>query len=106
MLVRVEPAEAQDALQGVDVGGEIEGVGDDLRPAAFRPIESADQGVDVDRGRARHDDLVGGGADERRAAGPEALGQVEPGRIGLEPAPDGQAFPGADGRRQRALRVA
>ena len=103
---RVEPPQLEDALQGIDVRGEIEGVGDDLRPPALGLVERVDQGVDVDRRRPGHHDLVGGGADEGSAPGAETLGEMEPGRFGLEPAPDGEFLPGLDGLSERSFGIA
>ena len=71
-----EAALLRDAGGDVEVGGEVAGVGEDLGPARQRRCHQ--HLVEVDRRRVRDRDGARCGADQRRDAVADALGEVHP----------------------------
>ena len=93
---RVEPALAQVALHGVQVGGEVEFVGHDDVPGRGRIEQRGEQLVQVRRGRAGHRHLVGRGADERGDLRSDGFAERDPGRGRVGPAVDAEGAPFAE----------
>jgi len=68
----------RDALQHVEVGWKVAGLGEDDFAAGPEAQGAARQLEQIDRGRVRHDHLVGRRADQRRDLGPDALRGADP----------------------------
>ena len=93
IMAWIAAVEADETLQRVNIGGEIERGGHDLPPRPMRAVEGGGEGVLVDRRRAGDDDRLRLGPDQWREERPQLLTEGEPGRIRAEPAVDTEGLP-------------
>src|SRR5579862_2465204 len=103
MLRNIEFVETQLALQRIEVGRKVEGVGQNDAAFRRRPIETRQQLMDIDCYRSRRNDLAWPGADEGCQPRAQSLGIVEPGPLSMGPAVYRVGLPLIEGFEQNPL---
>ncbi|OPZ96338.1 MAG: hypothetical protein BWY70_01785 [Bacteroidetes bacterium ADurb.Bin408] len=91
--IGVEAAQFYLAFEGVNVGGEVECIGQYFCFTTGRFVKGTQEGMQVDGGGACEDKFAGCGPHERGSQFSHVFGKAEPGLLSFEPSFNTQGFP-------------